>query len=167
MKTAILLPFISIALASVVTRSPASSRSHLTERKSFSADKDNGKSNSQWDTIPLNTVLYWITNLFPFNVLVEDAGDLTTRAESVLASLVGIPTTQNTVVDGQCATITIIFARGTSEVGNVGIIVGPESFDAVAARLNIDATLAVQGVEYAASIPGFLQGGDPAGSQQM
>ncbi|KAK0627529.1 cutinase-domain-containing protein [Immersiella caudata] len=127
----------------------------------------NGGQGVDWDTIPLNTVLYWIGNLFPFNILVKDAGDLTTHAENILVSLLGVPATQDTVVDTQCANITILFARGTSEVGNVGIIVGPEFFDAVAARLSTGSTLAVRGIDYPASISGFLEGGDPDGSQKM
>lgn len=115
--------------------------------------------------IPVNTLLYWIANVFPFDILVKDAGDLTLDAEWTISTDLGIETTEN--AGSECANLTIVFARGTSEVGNIGLVVGPELFDAVAERLGSDSTLAVQGVNYQASIPGFLQGGDPAGGEQM
>lgn len=115
----------------------------------------------------LNTMLYWITQTCPFDMLVQDAADLTLNAENVVALVLGIATTQDTVTDSQCTNITVIYARGTSEAGSVGVIVGPGFFSAVEARLETGATLSVKGVEYTASIPGFLQGGDPAGSKQM
>jgi hypothetical protein len=158
---------LAVAWAAVVPRDPASLPSHRAGRKPLSRKAGNGDFGVHWDTVPLNTVLYWISNLFPFNILVKNAGDLTTHAENTLVSILGVSATQDTVTDNQCANITILFARGTSEVGNVGIIVGPEFLDAVAARLSTGSTLAVRGVEYPASIPGFLQGGDPAGSHDM
>lgn len=149
MKSAVLLHLASIALATaigVVEHAPLSSK---------------------MDTIPLNTVLDWIAQHFPFNILVKDAGDLIANAEGTLASVLGISTTKDTFVDDECTTVTILYARGTSEVGNVGIIVGPEFFDAVTARLHTGDTLAVRGVDYGASIDGFLEGGDTAGSEAM
>ncbi|KAK0643411.1 cutinase-domain-containing protein [Cercophora newfieldiana] len=121
----------------------------------------------EMDVISLNTVLDWITHNFPANILVKDASDLIIHAENVLASVVGVSTTQDTFVDDQCPNVTILYARGTDEVGNVGIVVGPEFFDAVAARLPTGSTIAVRGVNYSASVDGFLEGGDPAGSQEM
>ncbi|KAK0715136.1 family 5 carbohydrate esterase, partial [Lasiosphaeris hirsuta] len=113
-----------------------------------------------------NTLLYWILKLFPVGTLVEEAGDLIRAAEAVVATQFGIATTRQEGTS--CNDVSIIFARGTGEVGNVGVLVGPELFDAVLARLNgTSTTLAVQGVNYAADVSGFLLGGDPAGSQQM
>lgn len=75
--------------------------------------------------------------------------------------------TENQLNDGTaCRAVTIIYARGTSETGNVGELVGPPFFDAVAADIGTD-NLAVQGVDYSASIAGFLEGGDPTGSTLM
>ncbi|KAK3933611.1 cutinase [Diplogelasinospora grovesii] len=114
---------------------------------------------------PLNTLLSWITNLFPVNILVQDVDGLISAAEQTLATVLGIDTTED--LSSNCATVTIIFARGTTEAGNVGALVGPPFFDAVQAQLPTASTLAIQGVDYPASVPGFLEGGDPAGSQQM
>ncbi|KAH8906758.1 cutA, cutinase A [Coniochaeta sp. PMI_546] len=69
-------------------------------------------------------------------------------------------------LSGPCKAYTVIFARGTTESGNVGTIAGPPFFQALASRVG-SGNLAVQGVNYAADIAGFLAGGDPAGSQTM
>ncbi|KAH6656629.1 cutinase [Truncatella angustata] len=77
-------------------------------------------------------------------------------------SLAGI--TQNGL-SGSCKGMTVIFARGTTEAGNVGSVAGPPFFQALSSKVGGD--LAVQGVEYPADIPGFLAGGDAAGSKKM
>ena len=60
-------------------------------------------------------------------------------------------TTANDVTNGVCAPLTLIFARGTSEPGNMGSSVGP----ALAKQLISDlgaSQIAVQGVTYPASV---------------
>ncbi|KPM36325.1 hypothetical protein AK830_g10251 [Neonectria ditissima] len=73
--------------------------------------------------------------------------------------------TQNGL-DGDCKAVTVIFARGTTETGNVGTSAGPPFFEALATKLG-DGKLAVQGVEYAADVAGIMQGGDKAGTEKM
>lgn len=76
-------------------------------------------------------------------------------------------TSQNDLEQGNnCAQNIVIFARGTTEPGNVGTLTGPPFFQALAQQVGAE-NLAVQGVDYAADIPGFLAGGDAAGSQLM
>ena|SRR5438105_1576215 len=76
-------------------------------------------------------------------------------------------TTQNDLLNGTpCKPVTVIFARGTTSPGNVGESTGPPFFKAIA-NLTGAANLAVQGVDYPASILGFLQGGDGPGSTTM
>jgi cutinase len=65
--------------------------------------------------------------------------------------------TASDVENGVCAPVTLIFARGTTEQGNLGTIVGPQFADAMKAALG-NATVAVQGVNYAADIPGATSG---------
>lgn len=65
-----------------------------------------------------------------------------------------------------CAKNIVIFARGTTEQGNVGNIAGPPFFDALGQQVGAG-NLAVQGVDYPASIAGFLAGGDADGSKAM
>ncbi|KAF4977564.1 hypothetical protein FZEAL_5935 [Fusarium zealandicum] len=69
-------------------------------------------------------------------------------------------------LSGECKDVTVIFARGTSEMGNVGSVAGPPFFQALAEQVGKD-KLAVQGVEYAASAGGIMQMGDKAGSDKM
>jgi hypothetical protein len=69
-------------------------------------------------------------------------------------------------LSGPCKPVTVIFARGTTEPGNVGLLAGPPFFSALNTRLGAS-NVAVQGVDYAASIPGYLEGGDPAGASTM
>ncbi|GKT56441.1 carbohydrate esterase family 5 protein [Colletotrichum tofieldiae] len=68
-------------------------------------------------------------------------------------------------LNGDCKSMIVIFARGTTEGGNVGTIAGPPFFQALSTQ--VGGNLAVQGVEYPADIPGFLAGGDANGSQMM
>jgi hypothetical protein len=75
--------------------------------------------------------------------------------------------TRNDLTDGSpCKAVTVIFARGTAETGNVGASAGPPFFSALATAIGAT-SLAVQGVDYPADIPGFLAGGDAAGSKTM
>ncbi|KAF4633673.1 hypothetical protein G7Y89_g4441 [Cudoniella acicularis] len=86
--------------------------------------------------------------------------------ERLLALLTGEQTTYNGL-GGTCTTYTVIFARGTSEPGNVGILVGPPFFDALKSVVGSSA-VTIQGVnDYAASVEGYLEGGDPTGSAEM
>lgn len=75
--------------------------------------------------------------------------------------------TENDLTNGSgCKAMTVIFARGTTETGNVGTIAGPPLFNALSAKVGAG-NMAVQGVDYPADIPGFLAGGDAAGSALM
>ena len=64
---------------------------------------------------------------------------------------------------GECKPVTVIFARGTIELGNVGSLVGPPFFNALDVVLGAD-NVGVQGVDYPADILGYLEGGDPGGA---
>ncbi|CAO2648757.1 Nn.00g097060.m01.CDS01 [Neocucurbitaria sp. VM-36] len=77
-------------------------------------------------------------------------------------------TTQNDVTNGgACKAMTVLFARGTTETGNMGTIAGPPFVSAIGDLMGGAANVAVQGIEYPANIPGFLAGGDKAGSMLM
>jgi len=89
-----------------------------------------------------------------------------TLFEQFLALVTGDQTTYNDL-GGPCKEYTVIFARGTTEPGNVGILVGPPFFDALKSLVG-SSSVAIQGVNnYAASIEGYLEGGDPSGSASM
>ncbi|KAL8832491.1 MAG: hypothetical protein Q9170_004862 [Blastenia crenularia] len=75
--------------------------------------------------------------------------------------------TENDIVDGSpCKALTVIFARGTTETGNVGTITGPPFFQALYNDIGAP-KVALQGVDYPADIQGFLAGGDDTGSRKM
>ena len=117
-------------------------------------------------TNPLNPFLSIITNLPPVNLLVDGAAGGLTNLEGLLVPIVG-GTNQTDLVTGQpCAQITIIFARGTTEPGNMGVFAGPQLVQAVKNALP-GARINVQGVEYAASIQGYLAGGGLDGTTSM
>lgn len=78
--------------------------------------------------------------------------------------------TFNQLTDGTaCRPISVIYARGTNGAGNVGEAgsEGPTFFNALASRLGGASRLAIQGVNYSASVLGFLAGGDSAGGTTM
>jgi len=76
--------------------------------------------------------------------------------------------TQNDVTSGgACKAMTVLFARGTTETGNMGTVAGPPFVSAIGQMMGGAANVAVQGIEYPADIPGFLAGGDKAGSMLM
>lgn len=78
--------------------------------------------------------------------------------------------TFNQLTDGTaCRPISVIYARGTNGAGNVGEAgsEGPTFFNALASRLGGASRLAIQGVNYSASVLGFLAGGDAAGGRTM
>jgi cutinase len=78
--------------------------------------------------------------------------------------------TYNQLTDGTaCRPISLIYARGTGQQGNVGDsqAVGPLFFNNLASRVGGTSQLAIQGVTYSASVAGFLAGGDAAGITTM
>lgn len=78
--------------------------------------------------------------------------------------------TYNQLTDGTaCRAISLIYARGTNQAGNVGdsAAVGPLFFNNLASRVGGTSQLAIQGVTYSASVAGFLAGGDSSGSTTM
>lgn len=73
------------------------------------------------------------------------------------------------LVDGTaCRDVTVIFARGTGQEGNIGesTDVGPLFLNDLAALVG-SGNLAAQGVNYTADVTGFLEGGDATGSASM
>ncbi|OWP03448.1 hypothetical protein B2J93_7466 [Marssonina coronariae] len=63
-----------------------------------------------------------------------------------------------------CPGMSVIFARGTAEPGNVGILTGPPFFAAIGEYMNGTNQLAIQGVDYEAQPAGFFAGGSVRGA---
>jgi cutinase len=73
--------------------------------------------------------------------------------------------TSNDLVNSGCKPITYIFARGTTENGNMGSTVGP-AFAATLKSAFGQSNVAVQGVDYPANVNGAIQGSiNPKGAQ--
>ncbi|TEY87520.1 hypothetical protein BOTCAL_0001g00460 [Botryotinia calthae] len=83
--------------------------------------------------------------LLPLSVLAAPTGSIEARA---------------------CSDVTVIFARGTTETGTLGTVVGPPFLAALKSALG-SSSVTMNGVDYPADVAGFLQGGDRAGSQKM
>ncbi|PNS20149.1 hypothetical protein CAC42_5599 [Sphaceloma murrayae] len=66
---------------------------------------------------------------------------------------------------GACQPVTFIFARGSTEAGNMGSIIGPPVANGLKARFRV----AVQGVDYRAGLDtnALPDGADPAGIRDM
>lgn len=120
-----------------------------------------------------------LTHLTPLDMIPIVSLFLISFATSVYATPVGSDlnihptgykrdvTTRNDLVNNKpCAPVTVIFARGTIELGNVGIFAGPPFFTALGIAIG-NANFLVQGVDYAASIVGYLKGGDSTGSAKV
>ena len=67
---------------------------------------------------------------------------------------------------GLCRPVTVIFARGTIELGNVGSLAGPPFFSALDVAIGAR-NVGVQGVDYPATIVGYLEGGDKGGAATL
>ncbi|KAF4309168.1 putative cutinase [Botryosphaeria dothidea] len=70
---------------------------------------------------------------------------------------VGGSSSANDVTSGACKPITYIFARGTTETGNLGTTVGPALQQKLEQALGAD-KVATQGVNYPADFSGAVQG---------
>lgn len=99
-----------------------------------------------------------------------EAGHVPVKATPALSKRQYGADTYNQLTDGTaCRPITVIYARGTTQEGNVGSpdSEGPTFFNALASRLGGTGRLAIQGVTYPANIFGFLAGGDSNGATTM
>ncbi|KAF4636949.1 hypothetical protein G7Y89_g1125 [Cudoniella acicularis] len=103
----------------------------------------------------LDAFLTEVAELFS-DITTDDFSDALTNGEAALATLFDIQTTQN--LGSGCDDVTVLFARGTFEPGNVGALVGPEFFDALSSMLGSSKSLGIQGVDYPASIEGTNEG---------
>lgn len=89
----------------------------------------------------INSLLAELLGIFPLNVIVNDLQGFLVGALQDVADGLGIQTTQN--ADTACATVTILYARGTDEPGNVGVIVLPAFSEAVQSK--VTGSVLVQG----------------------
>ncbi|KAI1252492.1 hypothetical protein MGN70_007070 [Eutypa lata] len=96
----------------------------------------------------------------------EDPRSDYTRQEPVGTRQVG--DTANEFLEGGCRDVIFIYARGTTQDGNIGSAPGPQTIDLLKAALG-DAVVAAQGVEYPANLLDNLHEGgcDPDDAEGM
>lgn len=104
-----------------------------------------------WPSI--NAFLTEIAKIMPIGDTITAACDLIGDGEDIAADLFGIDNTENEA----CGDVTVVFARGTCDPGNVGVLVGPFFFNSLQNALG-STSLGVQGFDYPASVQGFLSG---------
>ncbi|KAJ7091290.1 cutinase-domain-containing protein [Mycena crocata] len=93
--------------------------------------------------------------------------NITERAVSSNTTQSAIPANATEYqLSGECRKCTFIFARGTTEDGNVGARIGPPLIAELRAALGTK-NIAAQGVNYTADFEGAFSGGDEAGSIKM
>lgn len=125
-------------------------------------DSDSEKRNT-----PLNQFLTILLEFLPaIDGTINAVTGVLTAFENLISDLTGVSDTYNQLGDA-CTEYTVIFARGTSEPGNVGVLVGPPFFYALEALVGTS-SLTIQGVNnYVASVATYIAGGDPVGSAEM
>ncbi|KAM3460848.1 hypothetical protein MY5147_006346 [Beauveria neobassiana] len=106
-----------------------------------------------------NKIVGWILNRFPGEMTVNAACSFIKTSELLLGTIFGIPSDFN---NSGCKDVLIVFARGTCDPGNSGILVAPPFIDAVRKAIG-DKSLGVQGVAYPASVDGYLNAHNAAG----
>ncbi|KAM3551044.1 hypothetical protein MY1884_007929 [Beauveria asiatica] len=106
-----------------------------------------------------NKIVSWILKRFPGEMTVKDACHFIETSERILGAMFGIPSSFN---NSGCKDVLIVFARGTCDPGNSGILVAPPFIDAVRKAIG-GKSLGVQGVAYLASIDGYLNADQAAG----
>jgi cutinase len=79
-----------------------------------------------------------------------------------------VGSTANEFTQGGCKPVIMLFARGSTEIGNMGTVCGPPTANTVKQAVGAD-QVAVEGIEYGALLStNFLDGGaDPRGIQAM
>lgn len=67
-----------------------------------------------------------------------------------------------------CSDVYVYFARGTTEVPTLGTVVGPGFSLSLGAKLRVRGmSLTFEGVDYPATVGGYLAGGDEGGARTM
>ncbi|KAJ7156193.1 cutinase-domain-containing protein [Mycena filopes] len=116
-----------------------------------------------------NVLLIHFAAIASPNDLSTDRRDDSPSVRVEVDVLLGVNKPGGTEVDpAQCSDVIVVFARGTTENGTIGARVGPQLQNALFGRLTaLGKSMTFVGVPYSASIPGFLEGGDPSGSREM
>ncbi|PYH40333.1 cutinase-domain-containing protein [Aspergillus saccharolyticus JOP 1030-1] len=154
------------ALASLFPISSTTGSSSASASGSAIASASGSTTDSTTGTSSSSSGLSALASLFPSSSTTSTSSDSSSSSSdsisSLLSSFMGGSTTANGVTSNTgCKELTFIFARGTSEMGNMGSVVGPE----VASNLQTltGNKVTVQGVDYAADWAGNMELGASGG----
>ncbi|KAK7750134.1 hypothetical protein SLS62_007882 [Diatrype stigma] len=113
----------------------------------------------------LSTAAALVAGVFASPVPEDPRSDYTRREPAVPRQA---SDTANEFLEGGCRDVIFIYARGTTQDGNIGDAPGPQTIDLLKAALG-DAAVAAQGVEYPASLLDNLREGgcDPEDAEKM
>ncbi|KAM4065369.1 cutinase domain-containing protein [Hirsutella rhossiliensis] len=112
------------------------------------------KARRQWKA--LNVLLTGLLRVPALGALARDVCGVITLAQALVGEAAGVSSVRD---DAGCADVTVLFARGTCDPGNVGVTNAPTFFDSLAALLRRDGrSLGVRGFAYPASVEDFLAG---------
>ncbi|KAI0010806.1 carbohydrate esterase family 5 protein [Xylariaceae sp. FL0662B] len=121
----------------------------------------------------LSTTLVAFTSASPLALDHSEDTIAKLRAKSVnnsagLSHRETIGTTANEFQDGSCKDVIFIFARGTTEIGNIGANPGPQVIDKLKAALGTG-SVAAQGLDYPALLSDNLKDGgcDPEDADKL
>ncbi|PHH85854.1 hypothetical protein CDD83_11083 [Cordyceps sp. RAO-2017] len=107
-----------------------------------------------WDWAVFNDFFTEMLHIPSLGRLVTDVCGQVARAQEAFGGLLGVRARR---ADAGCADVTVLFARGTCDPGNVGVLVGPPFFNALEGRLRARGrTLGVRGFEYEATVEDFI-----------
>lgn len=110
--------------------------------------------------VVINTFLSLIVKLFPVNTVVDNTCGTLNAGQQILATVFNLDTTQDS--SSTCKDVTVIFAPGICDPGNVGALVGPPFFKAIQDKLP-GKSVNFQGVDYPATVGGYLSADGAAG----
>lgn len=162
-RGAVLLVVLAMNFMVLVDSLPAIANSKLMVRQERATVDDFGLEPRQdipgplakFPSGPLNQLLKIISSLPEGEEALDAVGKVLTPLQQLLADALDIDTTRDDVTQSApCSDISVIFSRGTTEPGNVGLVTGPPFFDALSEQLG-NISLTVQGVEYPATFAGF------------
>ncbi|KAI1750516.1 carbohydrate esterase family 5 protein [Xylaria castorea] len=115
-------------------------------------------------SVLLSTALAGLVSAMPmtFDLSDEMIAKLKTGTSSGLLEVAATGTTANEFLNGGCRPVIFLYARGSTQDGNVGGSPGPQTIDQLKAKLG-DAAVAAQGFDYPASLLDNLraEGCDP------
>ncbi|KAI0111162.1 carbohydrate esterase family 5 protein [Nemania sp. FL0031] len=115
-------------------------------------------------SVLLSTALIGLASAVPmtFDLSDEMIAKLKSGKSSGILAASATGTTANEFLDGGCRPVIFLYARGSTQDGNVGSSPGPQTIDQLKAKLGTSA-VAAQGLEYPASLLDNLraEGCDP------